>query len=253
MESDAGARPALSIVIPVFDEQDSVALLQREIVAAIEASGESAELIWVDDGSRDASQTRLIELAANDARVRVLALDANHGQSAALAAGFAAARGDWVVTLDADLQNDPADIPRLLAHREGVDCVNGVRIKRNDSLLRRVSSRIANLIRNWITGDADTDVGCSLRVMRRELLVGVRPFRGMHRFLPTLLRLEGARTVEVPVAHRPRRHGSSKYGLNNRLWAGLADLWAVRWMQRRALRYDVRECEITATALGAEQ
>lgn len=107
---------------------------------------------------------------------------------------------------------------------------------------------MANRVRNRITGDSDTDVGCSLRVMRRELLARVRPFRGMHRFLPTLLRLEGARVVEVPVTHRPRRHGASKYGLNNRLWIGLADLWAVRWMQRRVLRYEVRESEVAVDA-----
>ena len=242
MENDAGSRLSLSIVVPVYDEEASVAPLYREICEAIGEGGESAEIIWVDDGSRDASRERLLEIAAKDERVRVLALDGNHGQSAALAAGFAYARGDWVVTLDGDLQNDPADIPRLLARRNGVDCVNGIRARRHDSLLRRGSSWVANRARNWITGDRDTDVGCSLRVMRRELLVGVHAFRGMHRFLPTLLRLEGARTVEVEVSHRPRRHGASKYGLHNRLWVGLVDLWAVRWMQRRALRYRVTEC-----------
>ncbi len=241
------AAPELSIVVPVFDEADSVGALQAEIVAALEACGASAEIIWVDDGSRDDSRARLVELAAKDRRVRVLALDANHGQSAALAAGFAAARGTWVVTMDADLQNDPADLPRLLDHRDGVDCVNGIRATRHDDFLRRLSSRLANRTRNWITGDDDADVGCSLRVMRRSLLAEVRPFRGMHRFLPTLLRLQGARTVEVPVAHRPRRHGRSKYGLHNRLWVGLADLWAVRWMQRRAMRYRVDELETEAS------
>lgn len=233
--------PAVSVVVPVYDEQDSLEPLHRELDAALAGVAGGVELIFVDDGSGDGSRGRLRALAAKDPRVRVLALDRNHGQTAALDAGFRAARGDVIVTLDADGQNDPADIPKLLAELGRAEVVNGVRVGRRDGWLRRVSSRVANGVRNRVTGESVTDVGCSLRAMRAEPLRRVKLFRGAHRFLPTLLRLEGARVVEVPVSHRPRRSGRSKYGIRNRLFAGVVDLLAVRWMQARALRYDVRE------------
>jgi dolichol-phosphate mannosyltransferase len=233
--------PYLSVVIPVLDEQESLEPLHRELDAALAGLPGGAEILFVDDGSRDASRDRMLELAGKDPRVRVLALDRNRGQSAALAAGFAAARGEVIATLDADLQNDPADIPRLLPGLERADVVNGVRVDRNDAWGRRVSSRVANSVRNWVTGESVTDVGCSLRVMRREFVARVRPFRGMHRFLPTLLRMEGARVIEQPVKHRGRRYGVSKYGVGNRLWVTLVDLLGVRWLQRRALDLRVEE------------
>jgi glycosyltransferase involved in cell wall biosynthesis len=236
-----GVEPRLSIVVPVYDEEASLETLHRELDAALAGVAGGVELIFVDDGSRDGSLDALRRLAAKDPRLRVLALDRNHGQTAAFDAGFRAARGELVVTLDADGQNDPADIPRLLAELERADVVNGVRQRRRDSRVRLLSSRIANGVRNWVTGESVTDVGCSLRAVRATTLRRVKLHRGMHRFLPTLLRLEGARVVEVPVAHRPRRHGASKYGIRNRLGAGLVDLFAVRWMQSRALRYEARE------------
>lgn len=238
---EAAAAPWLSVVVPLRDEEESLEPLHRELDAALSGVAGGVELIFVDDGSRDGSRARLRELAAKDPRVRVLALDRNHGQSAAFDAGFRAARGEVVVTLDADGQNDPADIPRLLAALEGADVVNGVRVGRRDTWLRRASSRIANGFRNALTRESVTDVGCSLRAMRAEPLRRVKMWRGAHRFLPTLLRLEGARVVEIPVSHRPRRHGRSKYGVLDRLFAGLADVFAVRWLQSRALRYEVRE------------
>lgn len=237
----APAAPWLSVVVPLHDEQDSLEPLHRELDAALAGVAGGLELIFVDDGSRDASLGRLRDLAAKDPRVRVLALDRQHGQSAALDAGFRAARGAVVVTLDADGQNDPADIPRLLAALDGADVVNGVRAGRRDDWRRRVSSRVANGFRNALTHEHVTDVGCSLRAMRAEPLRRVKLWRGAHRFLPTLLRLEGARVVELPVVHRPRRHGRSKYGVLDRLFAGLADVFGVRWLQSRALRYEVRE------------
>lgn len=175
--------------------------------------------------------------------MRVLRFTENCGQSAALDAGFRAARGAVIATIDADLQNDPADLPRLLAALERADVVNGIRVGRQDPWLRRASSRVANAFRNWATGDHVTDVGCSLRVMRVEFLRRVKLYRGMHRFLPTLLRMEGARVIELPVSHRPRRRGRSKYGIANRLWVALTDLLAVCWMQRRRLDYRLREDE----------
>jgi dolichol-phosphate mannosyltransferase len=238
-----GDFPYLSVVVPVYDEADSLEGLHRELDAALAGVAGGVELIFVDDGSRDDSRARLRGLRAKDPRIRVLVLDRNHGQTAALDAGFRAARGEVVATLDGDGQNDPADLPRLLARLDEADVVNGVRLERRDDWLRRASSRIANGVRNAATGETVTDVGCSLRVMRAAPLRRVKLWRGMHRFLPTLLRLEGARVVEVPVAHRPRRHGVSKYGIRNRLWAGLVDLVAMRWMQSRALRYEVREEE----------
>ncbi len=233
--------PYLSVVIPVFDERESLEPLHRELDAALAGLPGGVEILFVDDGSRDGSRDHMLELAGKDPRVRVLALDRNRGQSAALAAGFAAARGEVIATLDADLQNDPADIPRLLPALDRADVVNGIRVHRNDSWWRRASSRVANGVRNWVTGESVTDVGCSLRVMRREFVARVRPFRGMHRFLPTLLRIEGARVIEQPVNHRGRRYGVSKYGVRNRLWVTLVDLLGVRWLQRRALDPRVEE------------
>jgi glycosyltransferase involved in cell wall biosynthesis len=233
--------PWLSVVVPVRDEEDSLEALHRELDAAVASIPGGSEFLFVDDGSRDASVAALDALAEKDPRVRVLVLDGRHGQSAALDAGFRAARGEVIVTLDADLQNDPADIPVLLAHLGAADVVNGVRSERHDAWLRLVSSRVANAVRNRMTQESVTDVGCSLRAMRAEVLRRVTLRRGMHRFLPTLLRLEGARVVEVPVSHRPRRHGASKYGIRDRLFTGIVDLLAVRWMQARALHYRVSE------------
>ena len=229
------------MVVPVFEERDNLEPLHRELVAAVGELPGGVEFVYVDDGSRDGSTKLLADLAKRDERVRVLRFAENCGQSAAFAAGFAAARGEVVATLDADLQNDPADLPRLLAGLDRADVVNGVRQGRRDGFVRKLSSRIGNGFRNWVTQESVTDVGCSLRVMRASYLRKVKLYRGMHRFLPTLLRLEGARVIELPVSHRPRRHGRSKYGIANRLFVGLADVFAVRWMQQRQLRWRLRE------------
>ena len=232
--SDLEPVPRVSLVVPAFEEEESLPVLAREIRAALDAAGVSFELLLVDDGSSDRTLEVMLELARRDPAIRVIRQRPNQGQSAALAAGWRHARSPVVVTLDADLQNDPADIPRLLAAlEEGYDVVSGVRVERQDSWVRRLSSRIANGVRNRLTGDAVTDVGCTLRACRTELLRDLPLFTGMHRFLPTLLRLQGGRVTEVPVRHRPRRYGRTKYGIHNRLWRGIADLMAVRWMQRR--------------------
>lgn len=240
------ADPHLSIVIPLYNEEDNLEPLAAELTAALAELGRDWEVLFVDDGSDDRSAAVLSRLAAADARLRVLRQPRNQGQSAAFAAGFRHARGQIIATLDADLQNDPADLPRMLAELEGCDVVCGVRTDRHDSWVRRVSSRIANGVRNRLTGESIADVGCSLRVMRARYARRVQWFDGMHRFLPTLLRLEGARIREVPVRHRPRLKGVSKYGIHNRLWRGLADLFAVRWMQRRWIDRDA------ATEAGGE-
>jgi len=248
----ASAPLHLSVVIPVRDEAESLETLHRELDAALARVTGGVELIFVDDGSRDDGLARLRSLAVKDPRVRVIALDGNHGQTAALDAGFRAARGEWTLTLDADLQNDPADIPSLLAWCGQADVIGGIRLGRRDPPLRLLSSRIANAVRNRLTGERVTDVGCSLRVMRSDLLRRVKLHRGMHRFLPTLLRLEGARVVELPVSHRPRRYGRSKYGILNRLFVGVVDLLAVRWMQSRRLHYRAREERSPGHSPGGE-
>ena len=232
--------PVLSIVIPVFNEEASLDLLYGELIGALSDIDMSCEIIFVDDGSEDSSVHLLHALETKDTRVRVIRLDANYGQSTAFDAGFRAARGAYTATLDADLQNDPADLSKLLPLLAHADVVNGVRASRCDSLTKRVSSKIANGVRNWATGASVSDVGCSLRVMRTSYLRKIKLYRGMHRFLPTLLAMEGARLVEVDVTHRARRYGESKYGVANRLFVGLFDLAAVCWMQRRFLRYGIK-------------
>ena len=244
MSAVSSAPPRVSVMIPVYNEEESLVTLHRELDAALASVAGGAEIVFVDDGSKDRSLAVLREIAEKDPRVRVVVLDGNHGQTAAFAAGFDAVRGEITVTLDADLQNDPADIPRLIAKldAEGADVVNGVRQKRRDSWVRLVSSRIANNARNWVTNESVTDVGCSLRAMRTEYVKRVRLFRNMHRFLPTLLRMEGAtKVIEMPVAHRERRYGVSKYGIGNRLWVGIVDLFGVRWMQARHFRVRVKD------------
>jgi dolichol-phosphate mannosyltransferase len=235
--------PRLSVVVPFYNEADNVEPLHRELDAALADLPGGVEFVYVDDGSTDPTGPRLLGLAKRDPRIRVLRLSPNAGQSAAFEAGFRALRGEICVTLDGDLQNDPADIPRLLAALEHWDVVNGVRVDRRDGWLRKLSSRIGNGFRNWVTRESVSDVGCSLRAMRSGYLKRVKLFRGMHRFLPTLLRMEGATVTEIPVSHRPRRHGSSKYGVANRAFVGFVDVLAVRWMQSRISRHRVSEGE----------
>jgi glycosyltransferase involved in cell wall biosynthesis len=241
MDRAGAGGPALSVVIPAYNEEDNVEPCYRELVTVLEGLGEPFEVIIVDDGSRDRTPEVLRRLGREDPRLRVLRLRRNAGQSAALDAGFRAARGRVVVTMDADLQNDPHDIPKLLAALAGADAACGWRVDRRDPWTKRVASRVANAVRNRVTADGVHDTGCTLKAFRREALARLRLYRGMHRFLPALLRIEGFRVTEVPVAHRPRRAGVSKYGNWGRLWAGVADLWAVRWMARRRLDYEVDE------------
>jgi glycosyltransferase involved in cell wall biosynthesis len=233
----------LSIVVPVRDERGNLKPLVEEIESRLAPVLPSFEVLLIDDGSSDGSSEEIAMLAGSTPRVRGLHFRRAAGQSAALDAGFRAARGRFVVTLDADLQYDPLDIPRLLEALDGHDAVVGYRATRRDGWLKRLSSRIANAARNRLTGDRVTDTGCSLKAFRRECLGTLRPFDGMHRFLPTLLRMEGYRVVELPVSHRPRRHGRSKYGVLNRVPRASTDLLAIRWMRRRKLDYEISRRE----------
>ena len=235
----------LSLVIPVYNERESLPVLVEEIERALagrEGRGRY-EIVAVDDGSTDGSLEVLKTLKRAHPELHILTFAANAGQTAAFAAGFRAARGRVVVTLDADLQNDPADILGLVEEldRSGAAAVAGYRVDRRDTGWKRLQSRIANGVRNLLNRESIRDTGCSLKAFRAEALRALPLFNGMHRFLPTLVRMQGGRVTEVPVHHRTRRFGTTKYGMWNRAFRAFADALAVRWMQRRALRYRVRE------------
>jgi dolichol-phosphate mannosyltransferase len=226
-----------SVVVPFFNEEDNVAPLIGEITAVMAPLGDY-EVVAVDDCSTDRTRARLLECAA-DPRVRVVAHGRNRGQSAAVCSGVDAARGEWVITLDGDGQNDPIDIPRLLREVEGDHpplLICGHRQKRRDNGLRLLSSRIANGVRSRMLGDDTPDTGCGLKIMQRAAFLKLPRFDHMHRFLPALVRRDGGGIRSVAVSHRPRLHGQSKYGVWNRLWVGIVDLFGVMWLKRRAFR-----------------
>jgi len=228
--------PEISVVVPLFNEEESIGILQTELRAAL--SGRDYEIIFVDDGSVDCTAER-IETAPN---IRLIRFEKNSGQSAAIYAGLTAARGGTLVIIDGDLQNDPADIPKMLAEiARGADLVCGYRVKRRDTLVKRATSRIANAVRSRYTKDGVRDTGCTLKAMRRECVSTLLPFKGMHRFIPALVKAAGYRLVEVPVNHRPRRFGQSKYGLGNRALRATIDMFGVRWLLSRRLNYKIRE------------
>jgi dolichol-phosphate mannosyltransferase len=228
--------PAISVVVPLFNEEENVPILQGELTAAL--AGLDYEIIFVDDGSRDATVQRIVP----DSRVRVLQFERNAGQSAAMYAGLHAARGAVAVLIDGDLQNDPADIPRLLAEIErGADLVCGYRAERKDTVVKRITSRVANFVRSRFTKDGVRDTGCTLKAMKRECIGALVPFKGMHRFIPALVKGAGYRLAEIPVNHRPRKFGESKYGLGNRALRATMDMFGVRWLLSRRLDYKVRE------------
>ncbi len=235
--------PELSVVVPVYNEAECVEPLCAALYAVLPGLGRSFEVILVDDGSSD--ETPKLLAAEKDRResLRVLRLRKNCGQSAAMSCGFDHARGRVVITLDADLQNDPADISLLLEKIDAGECdaVCGWRQKRRDNWLRRVSSRVANGVRNKLSGETISDTGCSLKAYKTEFLRKIKMFKGMHRFLPTLLKMEGARVAEVAVGHRPRHAGEAKYGVWNRVFKSFRDLLAVRWMKQRRIDYDAEE------------
>jgi len=236
--------PTLSIVIPAYDEEANVPLLHQAIVDVIDPREIDAEIIFVDDGSRDGTWAAIAQRVAIDPRVRGLKLKRNCGETAACDAGLRAARGRYVMTMDADLQNDPKDIPAFIAamERPGVDCVCGTRVAsrgKGDNFIRVASSRIANWVRNKLSDEEISDAGCTYRCFKRECVDKLKLYRGLHRFIPTLLKMEGYKVAEIAVSNNPRLHGESKYGVWNRLFKSFRDLLAIRWMKSRLLGYQV--------------
>ena len=229
----------LTVILPVFNEVQNLALLWPEVRAILEAHWRHVEVIFVDDVSTDGSTEWLRDLARRDGRVRHVRFARHAGLTAALDAGYRRARAPIVVTMDSDLQSDPADIPRLVAALRDADAATGWRVHRHDTWLKRLSSRIANFIRNRLTRETVRDSACTLRAMRRECTTALPAYDGLHRFVPTLLRIAGYRVVEVPVTHRARRFGESKFGVRNRAGRAFRDLLFVRWMQHRVLRYTI--------------
>lgn len=230
----------LSLVAPVYNEVDNLRPLYERIVEVFQDEV-AWELLLVDDGSQDGSKELIERLSQEDARVRGVFFAHNCGQTAAVLGGIRAARGGLLATMDADRQNDPGDLPAMLAQLGDHDAVVGFRMKRNDSWIRRISSRVANGVRNRLSGDRIKDTGCSLKLFRTPAIRDVALFEGMHRFLPTLLRYNGYSVIEHPVSHYPRTAGTSKYGVWNRVFRSFRDLIAVRWMRSRIIRLPLEE------------
>ncbi len=228
----------LSIIAPAFNEVENVTPLVERVRDVFVPLGIVFECIIVDDASTDGTREKLLELARQYRWLRVISLKTNSGQTAAMDAGFRHARGRVWGTVDADMQNDPGEIPRLMAMLSpDIDMVNGWRQKRSDNVLRLIQTKIANGIRNWLSGEDIKDSACSLKVYKRECLEGLTLYKGMHRFFPTLVKMRGFKVIEVPVSHHPRAHGVTKYKFGSRVIRAFVDLLAVRWMKKRRLTY----------------
>lgn len=229
-----------SVVIPLKNEASNIEDLVHELEPIMSNLRAPWELICVDDGSTDNTPTILAELSKKKDYLRVITFKKNYGQSSAFDAGFKAAQGEFVITLDGDRQNDPHDIPKMLPLIEDSDLVCGIRAKRKDTWSKRITSKTANAVRQWMCEDGVKDTGCSLKIYRRSSLQKIKMYHGMHRFLPALFKIEGLRIKEIPVNHRERVAGKSNYNFFNRSFNTIADLLAVRWMKKRQLRYQVK-------------
>jgi dolichol-phosphate mannosyltransferase len=238
------SQPELSLVIPCYNEEDNLRPLIAAIHAAVDPLKVPYEIVITDDCSKDKSWDILKELAATDPCLRPQRFAYNCGESAASFAGMKASRGKYIVTLDADLQNDPKDLPKFLEALQNYDCVCGTRVAtrgEGDNFIRILSSRIANAVRNQLSGEKISDAGCTYRAFKRECIDHLKFFKGMHRFLPTLFKIEGHTVTEIGVTNNPRFAGQSHYGVWNRLFASFYDLLAVRWMKKRMFKYRVAE------------
>jgi dolichol-phosphate mannosyltransferase len=232
----------VSIVVPLYNEEENVPLLLQRVHAAVgNLPGYAYEAVFVNDGSTDATRAVLAQLQTEYPALRPLHFVRNFGQSAALIAGMRAARGDFILTADGDLQNDPADFPRILELLEQYDCVCGYRANRQDTWVRKVSSRVANRVRNAVLRDGIRDSGCGTKGFRRAVIPHLVSFNGVHRFFAAVVRNAGFSLTECPVSHHARIHGVSKYGISNRLWRGIYDLVGVGWLVRRYVRYELEQ------------
>ena len=231
----------ISVIAPIFNEKENIVRLITKIEETLKKRFLSYEIILIDDGSTDGSGELLDEEANKNGHIKVAHFTKNKGQTAALDAGFKIATGDLIVTMDADLQTNPEDIYTLLPYIEKYDMVNGMRESREDGLKRKISSLVGNGVRNFVTGDNIKDTGCPLKLFKKEVVKSFYLFEGMHRFLPTLAKINGFSVIEIPVRHYDREFGTSKYGIFNRLFKGLKDAFAVRWMEQRKLNYKIKD------------
>lgn len=231
----------ISVVVPVFNEEENLLILVPKLAGVMKGLGQNYEMVFVDDGSSDGSRRFLKEMASQHPFLRIIGFKENSGLSAALIAGIREARGEKIVTLDSDLQNDPEDIPKLLEYLDQYDMATGWRMKREDPWLKKVSSKIANSIRNRLSGEDIRDSACTLRAFKRDCIKDIPVFNGMHRFLSTLVRMKGYRIIEIPVSHHSRRFGKSKYNIRNRAVRSFIDLLVVRWMKSRRIQYEIGE------------
>jgi glycosyltransferase involved in cell wall biosynthesis len=227
----------ISVVAPIYNELENIRPLTNKIMEALDKKFTDYEIVYVNDGSKDGSKELLDQLALENPKVKVYHFTKNNGQTAAIAAGFEKCEGDIVLMMDADMQTDPEDVYELLKYMPEYDMVNGMRATREDGLKRKVSSLVGNGVRNFITGDNIKDTGCPLKLFKKSVVKDYQLFEGMHRFLPTLAKYNGYKVIEVPVRHYDRIFGVSKYGVWNRLFKGLRDAFAVRWMKHRMIKY----------------
>ncbi|PTW02240.1 MULTISPECIES: glycosyltransferase family 2 protein [Halanaerobium] len=229
-----------SIVVPIYNEIKNLSPLTDSIINELNEQEYNYQIIYVDDGSQDGSSQKIDLLQEKINRLSAIHFTKNNGQTAAFLAGFKEAEGEYIITLDADLQVSPADIPKLIPFLNDYDMVIGMRTNRNDGLIKKISSVVGNGVRNFITGEKITDTGCPLKVFKNEIHKEFYPFKGMHRFYPTLARINGYEVKQVPVNHYPRKYGQSKYGINNRMWRGLFDTLVMRWMKKRIINYNIK-------------
>jgi glycosyltransferase involved in cell wall biosynthesis len=229
-----------SIIVPVYNELKNLSPLTESIIGELSSKNLNYQIIYVDDGSQDGSSKKIDKLASEIELLSVLHFKENNGQTAAFLAGFKKAEGKYIITLDADLQVKPDDIFKLIPYLEEYDMVVGKRVNRNDGIVKKISSFIGNAVRNFITGEEITDTGCPLKIFKNEIHKDFYPFNGMHRFYPTLARINKYSVKEVPVNHYPRKYGESKYGINNRMWRGLLDTLVMRWMKKRIINYTIK-------------
>ncbi len=232
----------ISVVIPIYNERENIPGLYRELLRVLSILKQDYEIIFVDDGSTDSSVDILKELKATNPNIKILSLDRNYGLSTAISAGIEKAQGDIIITIDGDLQNDPGDIPKLLGYiHQGYDVVSGWRKNRKDPLVKKFSSKIANFIRNKLTSEDIKDSACMLKAYKKEYIKKIKFYRGWHRFLPTLLKMEGAKVIEIEVNHRPRKYGKSKYGIRNRFIKPLIDALVISWLKMNTINYKIKE------------